>query len=150
MKKELKLPKPVETYIRAINARDTDAFQSSFAPDAVVKDVGREFCGIVETKEWASQEIFAVNVTLDVMEVAQRGGQTIVTVKIDGTFDRAGLPDPLLMDHCFTIAADKISVLTCRLAAKADIASRTRCRKETSHVLQHIDLADTQSSRSLR
>ena len=148
MKKEIKLPKPV--YIRAINTRDTDVFQSSFAPDVVVQDVGREFCDIVEIKEWASQEIFAVNVTLDVMEVAQRGGQTIVTVKIDGTFDRAGLPDPLLMDHCFTIAADKISVLTCRLAAKADIASRTRCRKETSHVLQHIDLADTQSSRSLR
>jgi hypothetical protein len=148
VKKEIKLPKPV--YIRAINTRDTDVFQSSFAPDVVVQDVGREFCDIVEIKEWASQEIFAVNVTLDVMEVAQRGGQTIVTVKIDGTFDRAGLPDPLLMDHCFTIAADKISVLTCRLAAKADIASRTRCRKETSHVLQHIDLADTQSSRSLR
>jgi len=148
VKKEIKLPKPV--YIRAINTRDTDVFQSSFAPDVVVQDVGREFCDIVEIKEWASQEIFAVNVTLDVMEVAQRGGQTIVTVKIDGTFDCAGLPDPLLMDHCFTIAADKISVLTCRLAAKADIASRTRCRKETSHVLQHIDLADTQSSRSLR
>jgi len=41
-------------------------------------------------------------------------------------------------------------VLTCRLAAKADIASRTRCRKETSYVLQHIDLADPQSSRRLR
>ena len=65
-------------------------------------------------------------------------------------FDRTGLPDPLLMDHCFTIAGDKISVLTCRLATKADIASRTRCRKETSHVLQHIDLADPQSSRRLR
>lgn len=33
---------PVETYIRAINARDVDAFQSSFADDAVVNDVGRE------------------------------------------------------------------------------------------------------------
>ena len=31
-----------------------------------------------------------------------------------------------------------------------DIASRTRCREETSHVLQHIDLADPQSSRRLR
>ena len=68
MKKELKLPKPVETYIRAINAGDTDAFQSSFAPDAVVKDMGREFCGIVEIKEWVNQEIFAVNVALDVRE----------------------------------------------------------------------------------
>ena len=118
MKKELKLPKPVETYIRAINARDTDAFQSSFAPDAVVKDVGREFCGIVEIKEWASQEIFAVNVTLDVMEVAERDGQTIVTVKIDGTFDRTGLPDPLVMNHIFRIVNEKIAELTCRLANK--------------------------------
>ena len=121
MKKELKLPKPVETYIRAINARDTDAFQSSFAPDAVVKDVGREFCGIVEIKEWASQEIFAVNVTLDVMEVNERGGQTIVTVKIDGAFDRTGLPDPLLMDHGFTVAGDEITALTCRLAGEAPL-----------------------------
>jgi hypothetical protein len=47
-------------------------------------------------------------VTLDVIEVAEGAGQTIVTVKIDGTFDRTGLPDPLLMDHCFTLAADKI------------------------------------------
>ena len=109
----------------------------SFALNAVVKDVGREIRGIAAIKEWANQR-------------AARDGQTIVTVKIDGTFDRTGLPDPLLMDHCFTIAADKISVLTCRLAAKADIASRTRCREETSHVLQHIDLADPQSSRRLR
>ena len=77
MKKELKLPKPVETYIRAINAGDTDAFQSSFAPDAVVKDVGREIRGIAEIKEWANREIFAVNVTLDVREVAERDGQPL-------------------------------------------------------------------------
>ena len=122
----------------------------SFALNAVVKDVGREIRGIAAIKSSANKEIFAVNVTLDVIEVAEGAGQTIVTVKIDGTFDRTGLPDPLLMDHCFTIGADKISVLTCRLAAKADIASRTRCREETSYVLQHIDLADPQSSRRLR
>ena len=114
----------------------------SFALNAVVKDVGREIRGIAAIKSSANKEIFAVNVTLDVIEVAEGAGRTIVTVKIDGTFDRTGLPDPLLMDHCFTIAADKISVSTCRLAAKADIASRTRCREETSYVLQHIDLAD--------
>src|SRR5207302_2674583 len=109
------LPKPVEIYIRAINAGDTAALQSGFADDAVVKDVGREFCGIAAIKEWADREIFAVNVTLDVIEAVERDGQTIVTVKIDGTFDRTGLPDPLLMDHCFTIAGGKIAALTCRL-----------------------------------
>ena len=114
----------------------------SFALNAVVKDVGREIRGIAAIKEWANQEIFAVNVMLDVMQVAEHNGQIIVTVKVDGTFDHTGLPVPPLMDHCFTIGADKISVSTCRLAAKADIASRTRCREETSYVLQHIDLAD--------
>ncbi len=119
VKKEMKLPKPVETYIRAINAGDTAAFLSSFAQDAVVKDVGREFRGIAAIKQWGEREIFAVNVTLDVTEVAERDRQTIVTVKIDGTFDRTGLPDPLLMDHYFTISSDKIAALSCRLAGEA-------------------------------
>jgi hypothetical protein len=50
MKKEMKLLKPIETYIRAVNAHDSDAFQSSFAPDAVVKDVGREFVASLRSK----------------------------------------------------------------------------------------------------
>lgn len=119
MKRQMTLPRPVETYIQAINARDADAFQSSFADEAVVKDVGREFRGISAIKEWAAQEIFAVNVTLDVIEAVERDGRTIVTVKIDGTFDRTGLPDPLLMDHSFTVAGDMITALTCRLAGES-------------------------------
>jgi ketosteroid isomerase-like protein len=116
MKKETKLPKPVANYIRATNSHDVDAFQSNFADDAVVKDVGREIRGMDAIKNWADREIFGVNVTLDVVQAAERDGQTIVTVKIDGTFDRTGLPDPLLMNHCFTVAGDKIVALTCRLA----------------------------------
>jgi len=118
MKKEMKLPKPIESYIRAINAGDADALLSSFAADVVVHDIGRAFRGIAAIKEWANREIFAVNVTLDVMDAVERDAQTIVTVKIDGTFDRTGLPDPLLMDHCFTVAGDKITALTCRLAGQ--------------------------------
>ncbi|SRR6266576_551772 len=119
MKKEMKLPKPVETYVRAINAGDAAALRSSFAHDAVVKDVGREIRGMAAIKEWSDREIFAVNVTLEVMEAVERDGQAIVTVKIDGKFDRTGLPDPLLMDHCFTVAGDKIAALTCQLAGEA-------------------------------
>ena len=118
MKKEMKLPKPIETYVRAINASDADAFLSSFAPDAVVKDIGREIRGIAAIKEWSEREIFAVNVTLEVVDVVERDDQTIVTVKIDGTFDKTGLPDPLLMDHCFAAAGDKITSLTCRLTGE--------------------------------
>jgi hypothetical protein len=116
MEKEMKLPPPVETYVRAINAHDADALLPCFAQDAVVKDVGREVRGIAAIKEWANREIFAVNVTLEIKKAVERDGQTIVTVMIDGTFDRTGLPDPLLMDLCFTIAGGKIAALTCRLA----------------------------------
>jgi len=112
----MKLPTPVETYINAINAGDAAALQSSFANDALVKDVGREFRGTAAIKDWAAREIFAVKVTLDVIAAVEREGQTIVTVKIDGTFDRTGLPDPLLMDHYFTVAGEKIATLSCRLA----------------------------------
>jgi len=107
----MKLSKPIDTYIRAINAGDAAALQSSFADDAVVKDVGREFRGIAAIKEWASQEIFAVNVVLDVIDAIESDGQITVKMKIDGTFDRTGLPDPLLMEHCFTVSDDKIVAL---------------------------------------
>jgi hypothetical protein len=118
MKDQIKLPTPIETYVRSINAHDAAGLLASFASDALVKDVGREFRGSGAIKEWADREIFAVNVTLEVMEVAERDGKKVVTVKIDGTFDRTGLPDPLLMEHCFTVADDKIRTLTCRLACE--------------------------------
>ena len=118
MKSQIKLPKPVETYLYAINARDEKAFASSFNQDATVKDIGREIRGIAGITEWGRHEIFAVNVSLELINSAEGKGQTTITVKVDGTFDRTGLPDPLVMEHCFTIVGDKIAELTCRLASK--------------------------------
>jgi SnoaL-like domain len=119
MKSQIKLPNPIEALIRAINVRDANAFSSCFSPEAVVKDVGREICGTTAIQEWGEREIFAVNVTLEVMSAGERAGQTIVTVKVDGTFDRTGLPDPLIMEHCFKVTGDKITELTCQLAANS-------------------------------
>jgi hypothetical protein len=117
----MKLSKPIDTYVQAINAGDAAALQSSFADHAVVKDVGREFRGIAAIKEWASQEIFAVNVVLEVIDAVESDGRITLKVKIDGTFDRTGLPDPLLMEHCFTLADDKIVTLNCRLASEGRV-----------------------------
>lgn len=111
-----KLPLPIEIYLRAINGRDATAFESAFAPDAVVKDIAREISGIAAIMEWARHEIFAVNVTIELLAVSEREDQTIITVKIDGTFDRTGLPDPLVMEHILTVADGKITQLTCKLA----------------------------------
>jgi hypothetical protein len=83
-----------------------------------VSDVGREFRGTAAIKEWSDREIFGVNVTLDVIEVAERDGQTVVTSKVDGTFDRTGLPYPLLLSHYFTVKGDKIAAFDSRLAGE--------------------------------
>lgn len=116
MKTTLQLPAPIESYLRGINGRDADAFQSGFADDAIVRDGGREIRGIMAIADWAKHEIFGANVSLELLDANESDHQTIITVKIDGTFDRTGLPDPLVMEHCFTIAQDKITSLTCRLA----------------------------------
>jgi hypothetical protein len=116
-KTEIHLPQTIEAYLRAINARDEAAFASSFHQNAIVEDVGRTIHGIAAITEWARREIFAVNVTLELLGAAEREGQTITTVKVDGTFDRTGLPDVLVMDHCITLAGGRITALTCRLAS---------------------------------
>ena len=116
MKTRLQLPAIIESYLGGINRSDAAVFISSFADDAVVKDIGREIRGATAIADWARHEIFGVNVTLELLGATESDGQSVVTVKVDGTFDRTGLPDPLVMEHCFTIVDEKIASLTCRLA----------------------------------
>src|SRR2546421_12665305 len=110
------LPPIVEAYVRATNNHDASAFIALFADDAVVDDIGREFRGLDAIKAWSDREIFDVQVTLDVIGCTGRDGETVVTAKADGTFDRTGLPDPLILAHHVVIKDDKIVRLRCRLA----------------------------------
>jgi hypothetical protein len=108
---KLNLPEPVANYVRAVNDGGTDELRASFAADAVVVDVNRELRGLDAITAWAGADIFAAQVHFDVLDVIERQGRTIVRVKIDGTFDRTGLPDPLVMNHEFTVAEGKITEL---------------------------------------
>ena len=103
-------------YVRAINDHDPAAFNALFADGAVVNDVGREHRGAAAIEAWSAREIFAVRVTLEVLDVTERDGAIILRSNVDGTFDRTGLPDPLILEHELVIRGDKIVLLTCRLA----------------------------------
>ena len=109
--KESNLPWPVASYLRAVNTGAREAFSASFTDDAVVVDVNRELRGLDAITAWAAADIFGAHVHFDVLDVTERQGRTIVTVKIDGTFDRTGLPDPLVMNHEFKVAEGKIAEL---------------------------------------
>src|SRR5436309_2107719 len=112
----LQLSPTTAAYVRSINEHDPVAFRALFASDAVVNDVGREFRGTAAISRWSDREIFDAQVTLEVMSAAESEGDTVITSKVDGNFDRTGLPDPLILEHRLAIKGGKIVRLTCGLA----------------------------------
>src|SRR2546421_6906097 len=65
-------------HIAAVNAFDTNAIVSTFADDAFVNDNHREFWGIDAIRRWVEKELVGDKVTIDVREVVDHYGDTIV------------------------------------------------------------------------
>ena len=118
------LPQTAAAYVRATNDHDPAAFIACFAEGAVVNDAGREIRGTAAIKAWSDREIMDARVTLEVLDVADHSGEVTISCKVDGNFDRTGLPDPLIIDHDMTFDGEKIVRLTCRLAGEIRGASR--------------------------
>ncbi len=104
-----------DAYVRTVNQGDAAGFLELFADDAVVEDAGREIRGLDAISKWSTTDIFALNVRLEVIDKSDEAGEIVLTAKVDGDFDRTGLPDPLNIVHTFRVANDKIGSLTCRL-----------------------------------
>ncbi|HEV3069992.1 MAG TPA: nuclear transport factor 2 family protein [Solirubrobacteraceae bacterium] len=90
----------------AINALDIDAIMGTFADDALVNDVQREFWGKGDIRRWIEREIVGDKVTVEVTDAIQHDGLTIVQGVYDGEYDKTGLPDPLILTHYVTVAED--------------------------------------------
>ena len=56
--------------------------------------------------------------TLDALGASGDESDATITAKVDGTFDRTGLPDPLIMTFQIAALGGKITKLTCRLAER--------------------------------
>ena len=95
----------------AINAFDTDAVMATFAQDALVNDVQREFWGGDEIRRWVEREIVGAKVVIEVTSATEHDGLTIVQGIYDGEYDKTGLPDPLILTNYLTVADGKISNL---------------------------------------
>ena len=110
------IPEHAAGFVWAVNDRDPAGLIALFAEDAVVDDAGRVIRGREAIREWAAHDIFAASVTFEVRKVSGTDGDATVTVKVDGTFDRTGLPDPLIMTFHVVSERGKIGGLTCGLA----------------------------------
>lgn len=112
----MKIPKPIAAFIRATNNHNTDAFLATLTYTAVISDEGQDYRGIAAIKEWSDEKYIGAKVTLEPIKTVERNGKTIVTAKVDGNFDKTGLPDPFHMDFHFTIDSNKVAALSIRLA----------------------------------
>jgi len=115
MSKELQMPRPIAAFIKGTNAHNSDELLTTLTAGAVITDEGQEYRGIAAIKKWSDEKIIGARVTLDAVDLMNGDGKTIVTLRVDGNFDKTGLPDPLLLDFHFTLDTNKISALDIRL-----------------------------------
>jgi hypothetical protein len=102
------LPPVVAGHIDAVNAHDEDAIVATFADGALVNDAHREFWGSEAIRRWVAREMTGDQVTIDVTEVIDHHGNTIVRGRYDGTFDKTSLPEELILTNYFTVRDGKI------------------------------------------
>jgi hypothetical protein len=98
----------VAEHVAAVNAFDIEAIVATFAPDAYVNDARREINGHEAIRAWVTKEMVGDHVTMEVREVIDHYGDIIVRARYDGTYDKANLPDELVMSNYFSVREDKI------------------------------------------
>jgi hypothetical protein len=98
----------IAEHVAAVNAFDTDAIVATFAPDAYVNDARREINGTDAIRAWVVKEMVGNHVTMEVREVVDHYGDTIVRARYDGIYDKTNLPDELVMSNYFSVRDGRI------------------------------------------
>jgi hypothetical protein len=98
----------VAEHIAAVNALDTEAIVATFAEDAYVNDARREFAGIEAIRRWVAREMVGDKVRIEVREVLEHYGDTIVRGAYDGEFDKTNLPEEVILSNYFSVRDGKI------------------------------------------
>ena len=98
----------VAKHVAAVNSQDEDAIVATFADDALVNDAHREFWGTDAIRRWVAKEIVGDKITLEVTEVIDHYGETIMRGRYDGLFDRSNLPGDLILTNYFAVRDGKI------------------------------------------
>ena len=101
----------IAEHVAAVNAQNEDAIVATFAEDALLNDAHREFWGAGAIRRWVAKEMVGDKITLEVTEVIEHYGDTIVRGRYDGDFDKTNLPDELILTNYFTVRDGKIITL---------------------------------------
>jgi ketosteroid isomerase-like protein len=108
---KLDLPEPIVAFVKAMNMYDGDAMLAAFAEGAVVNDQQCQHLGKDAIRRWADKEIIGDRVTMYVTDALAHPGGHAVTAKVTGTYDKTGLPDPLVLRFYFSLGEGGITQL---------------------------------------
>ncbi|GLE54660.1 nuclear transport factor 2 family protein [Mycobacterium montefiorense] len=108
MTAQLAMDPVIAAHIAAINKFDVDAIMDTFADDALVNDVSREFWGSDHIRAFIAKEFVGDRVTVDPVEIVDNAGMLCVRCHYDGDYDKTGLPNPLVMTNYFRLRHGKI------------------------------------------
>lgn len=81
-----KRAQPVATYIAAANAQDIKAVTACFTEGAVVHEEKQDGRGIAAIRRWAEEVSEQSRPTVEVLDVAQMGGTTVLAGRVSRHF----------------------------------------------------------------
>jgi SnoaL-like domain len=107
-------------HVDAVNAFDTAAVVATFAEDAYINDAHREIRGTEAIRGFIEKEIVGDRVTMEVTEVIDHHGDTILRAAYDGDFDKTNLPDPVILTNYCSVRDGKIVSMVTILSKASD------------------------------
>jgi hypothetical protein len=106
MTERLNLPEPIAAYFGA-DKRDSEAIARCFTKEAVVKDEGHTYTGILAIKQWKAESSTKYTYTSEPLALDQRDGPTVVTSRLTGNFPGS----PVELRFFFRLERGKIAFL---------------------------------------
>ena len=106
MTERLDLPEPIAAYFAA-DKRDIEAIAQCFTKDAVVKDEGHTYTGVMAIKQWKAETSTKYTYTSEPFAWEQRDGTTVVTSRLTGNFPGS----PVDLRFFFRLERGKIEFL---------------------------------------
>jgi hypothetical protein len=97
MTNQVTLPEPIAAYF-ASDRRDNEVIARCFTQDAVVKDEGHTYTGVMAIKQWKAESAAKYTYTSEPFALERRDGMTIVTSRLTGNFP--GSPVDLRFFFC--------------------------------------------------
>ena len=100
----VKLPSTLARYFAATNDHNVEGMLAGFSDRAIVKDEGRAHRGAAAIRKWMRETIEKYDFKVEPTGVAERGGKTVVTALVSGSFPGS----PVSLRYEFTLDAEQI------------------------------------------